>query len=666
MRGLSVHFLKTGFLNDVEMAGLARGSCVYEIEEKVLRGKGEHTRCPEDGEMGSAYVDTVTGEGDIGCSTYMLSYAWTYQVGDIVDTLFAFCQVNQLDPKHMYVWICCLCINQHRVKDRQRRGEYVPFEIFKEEFSLRVRKADRILAMMAPWRDPHYARRAWCIFEFSTAITEGKDLTILMPPREQEAFREALMTGALQRVYDTLSALRIQDASATVANDKVRILNTIAPRTLDYDTSPAVVALNTRVRDKLQAWFVETAAGHLERMSAQGDGSDLPAICVASQLLIEATGQYDRARALLEAGLVRCGRSGTSHASALELLGCSHRRQGDVVSALRYFTEAKTAYQAACATRSVDYAQLLVSMAWAYRDHGDGQAGLHHGVEAKAVYEAAGAAKSLGYGVLLDVIANISVEQGDSEAALRHCTEARAIFEAAGATTIPDYASVLCAMGSAYREEGDIESALRYYAEAKGCHDAAHTTNGRAYASLLKNIGAAHRAKGDTEVALGYYADAMSIYEASGITKGRAYAGLLVFIGIANRDQGDTEAALRHYAEGRTAYEAAGADRGNLYGFCLQNLGLAHHDQGDIEAALRHYAEAKITYEFAGIDKGPNYARLLHMIGTAHHDQGDIQASLLHNMEAKIAYEAAGATKRSSYTRLMEDIAKLVGRSALS
>lgn len=153
----------------------------------------------------------------------MLSYSWGYAVGDIAETL------NRFGSSKTYIWICCLCINQHRVKEAQSAGKVVPFEEFKEAFGKRVAGVTHILAMMSPWHCPFYIKRAWCVFEFSCAMTEGKQLTVLMPPAEEEAFRAALFKGGVQSLFDGLAALRIQDAAASVAEDKLNILRTIDP-----------------------------------------------------------------------------------------------------------------------------------------------------------------------------------------------------------------------------------------------------------------------------------------------------------------------------------------------------------------------------------------------------------------------------------------------------
>ena len=53
----------------------------------------------------------------------MLSYTWDYTIADIVDALAAFCGGHMLKPNRTYVWICALCVNQHRVREARAKNQ---------------------------------------------------------------------------------------------------------------------------------------------------------------------------------------------------------------------------------------------------------------------------------------------------------------------------------------------------------------------------------------------------------------------------------------------------------------------------------------------------------------------------------------------------------------
>jgi hypothetical protein len=116
------------------------------------------------------------------------------------------------DPKRTYIWICSLCLNQHRVQDKA-----VSPEELAAEFGPRVLAIGRLLPMLEPWcvavcavcrgdlraecacvyglfsrsltgphrtpcrrrrRNPLYLNRAWCLFELYTAIGEREKVEI--------------------------------------------------------------------------------------------------------------------------------------------------------------------------------------------------------------------------------------------------------------------------------------------------------------------------------------------------------------------------------------------------------------------------------------------------------------------------------------------------------
>ncbi len=113
----------------------------YDVDAPLFREKSKDKICPRDGFPGCAYVDHIhtvrrsprllvrsqctgarmpcvqTHDGEhTGRATIMLSYTWGYTFGSIGSALMAFCAKHGLDPRTTHVWICCMCINQHRVE----------------------------------------------------------------------------------------------------------------------------------------------------------------------------------------------------------------------------------------------------------------------------------------------------------------------------------------------------------------------------------------------------------------------------------------------------------------------------------------------------------------------------------------------------------------------
>ena len=129
------------------------------------------TICPRDGDMGCAYVDTLTAADDVGPADALLSYAWGYLVAEVSAALSAWTERNARNPTQTRIWICSLCLNQHGFEARicKAGGSGGP-GVLQKAFGDRVLAIGRILPMLEPWDDPGYVKRAWCMFELYTAI----------------------------------------------------------------------------------------------------------------------------------------------------------------------------------------------------------------------------------------------------------------------------------------------------------------------------------------------------------------------------------------------------------------------------------------------------------------------------------------------------------------
>ena len=166
--GISVHWLQNGLLNEIVEAGYHRNDSIYTLEDLnqtnpekfgFIRSKTKNVTCPSDNRLGASYVDCLQHEDRVGPANVMLSYGWGNRIGDIVDTLVEYCIANDQDMKRTYVWICFLCVNQHRVSERKEQGEEVTFEEFRSVFQQRVTEIGTVVAMLSPWKNPVYLTR---------------------------------------------------------------------------------------------------------------------------------------------------------------------------------------------------------------------------------------------------------------------------------------------------------------------------------------------------------------------------------------------------------------------------------------------------------------------------------------------------------------------------
>jgi hypothetical protein len=138
----------------------------------------------------------------------------SYSIGDIIDALVDFCKSNKIKSKRAYVWICYLCVNQHRVAElaeQKRSGMLLVSALdFFGLYGERVAENGHVLAMMALRNNPDNLKQVWCIFELYTAHTKRCELTIVMPPAQKATLEEA-MFGEESRNIDTLYGVLAED-----------------------------------------------------------------------------------------------------------------------------------------------------------------------------------------------------------------------------------------------------------------------------------------------------------------------------------------------------------------------------------------------------------------------------------------------------------------------
>lgn len=129
---------------------------IWHMVQVFAKPTSEATTCPRDGKRGAAYVDTLTSLSEVGRANALLSYSWGYKVTDVVDALEGWVTGSSRDSRRTRIWICSLCLNQHRMETT------VTPEELANEFGPRVMEIGMILPMLDSWETPLYLTRAWC------------------------------------------------------------------------------------------------------------------------------------------------------------------------------------------------------------------------------------------------------------------------------------------------------------------------------------------------------------------------------------------------------------------------------------------------------------------------------------------------------------------------
>jgi len=243
----------------VEKPDTPKDATILHTVEVVAKPAGRHRVCPRDGEKGCAYVDTLTKQDDVGRANALLSYTWSYRVVSVASALQRWCDRRGRNPKRTYIWICSLCLNQHRIGQ-----QVVSPEELANEFGPRVQAIGRVLPMLDPWRNPSYLTRAWCLFELYTAIGEkGKvDIDIILTEEEHSNFVQAMMKEGYSCIDKAVAGIESEDATAYYPADLDAI------RTIVKSKPGGFSQLNSTVKQHLHRWFEsQGAVRSAERLS---------------------------------------------------------------------------------------------------------------------------------------------------------------------------------------------------------------------------------------------------------------------------------------------------------------------------------------------------------------------------------------------------------------
>lgn len=504
LRGVSIYHLETELIREAEAHGFSRGSTVYDIEEALIHAKGADMRCPRDGQLGAAYVDAISGADHAGLATMMLSYTWGYKIGDLVDALSEHAKLQRLPPKRTYVWICCFCINQHKVRAASSVGHTIPFEEFQKEFGIRVRKINSLVALMSPWNDPSYLKRVWCDFELYTAITEEVAVSIIMPPEETARFHEAICKeSGIDGMWKHFGNVRVQEADASVRQDRDRILNMIR-------AGPGFGKLNSVVVKHLQTWMVQSSEAYLQECfhdnGAMAPKPSTLKLCRNVNNLLRNMGRFARAASIVEQALGVCHRTGmgetASVAELLRQLGILKRKQHDLEAAETSFMEAWRIHEVTNTLETADGALLMLELGITSLERDDlisAQTALAAG---KAIAKKIGVLdKNLG-GLLFRHCSTLQLKLGNMDEAERELEEAQRVYERTGNMGSPAGANLQMCMGQIRRQRGDLTGAMECFVKAHRIRETTGTADTPEAKELVRWIRAIETETGQRQCTL--------------------------------------------------------------------------------------------------------------------------------------------------------------------
>ncbi|CAB9520678.1 Kinesin light chain [Seminavis robusta] len=497
---------------------LSASSTIYDIENLqgppgVIRRKGVNTKCPLDGKLGAAYVHCLEGADHVGDATHMLSYSWNSCIGDIVDTLSDFCRMHSLDPKRTYIWICCLCVNQHRVVETAmlQKSGMIPmaqadfFTIFGE----RVKRIGHVLCMMAPWKTPVYLTRVWCIFEVFTALTNGCKVDIVMPPNEKESLEQDVIKrgGGINALFETLGSTKVQEAKASVERDRRAILDKVK-------SGAGYQELNKQVNNLLREWMLGVLIRLVETRENTNDESQVE-FCNTIGAIFRENGEHDTATELFFTALSTCkanfGDKHHQNATTYNNIGDVYYEKGDYDGALAMYQQALEIRVSLLGKRNAETATIYNNIGLVMAGNGDYDASLAAHMQALDICETvlgrnhpdtAATYHNSGYALH---------SKGDYDGALANYKQALSIRESVLGKDHPETATTYNIIGAVLFEMGDYERALGRYEEALRIQESVLGENHPDTAATYNNIGSVMGAIGDSDGALARYEQALDI-----------------------------------------------------------------------------------------------------------------------------------------------------------
>jgi tetratricopeptide (TPR) repeat protein len=570
--GVSVYHLSHVFLKkevctsrDAKGNLLSRCSKIYDIENLqdplgAIRKKGRNVICPLDEMSGAAYVHCLQGKDHVGEATHMLIYTWQYTIGDIIDTLRDFCQTHELDPKRIYIWICCLCVNQHRAKvDSESPTDFLAM------LGERIKRIKHVLVMMAPWKAPAILTRIWCIFELFIANTNGCMFDIIMPPDEKDSMEQDINTqgGGIDGLYEMLGNIKVQNAQASYEKDRLGILETIG-------SNVGHQVLNNQVNRLLRGLMQHVLVRLVEEKENTNDVS-YARFCREVGLILNAHGGFDAALKIYRTAM-----------SIFENVLGDHPNTADMYHNIGHVLDNKGDYDGAMFM----YQKALAINESVLGDHPSTACTYNN-------------------------IGSVLNKKGDYDGAIGMYHKALAIKEAVLGDH-PSTATTYNNIGNVLNEKGDYDGAFAMYRKASTIIEAVHGDQQKT-ASAYNSSGLALYKKGDYDGAMALYQKALTIQEAVLGDHPSTAATYCNIGGVLLYNKKDYDGAMSMFQKALAIQEAVlgeHPDTANTY----INIGIVLYRKGDDDGALVEFYKCLAIQDAALGPEHPNTRNCLKWI----------------------------------------------------
>ncbi|GFH52693.1 hypothetical protein CTEN210_09169 [Chaetoceros tenuissimus] len=589
---------------------------MYHICDPLIKEKSRSIICPRDEQEGAAFVDSLDGI-HVGQANLMISYAWGNNAGEISDILMNYCMENRLDPKRTFVWICCLCNNQHRFDT----DSAMTFDELEMIFGEKVKSIGSVVALLSPWDSPLNIKRIWCVFEIHQAYKRDDSILHFGLPKEEESrMFEALKSGKVEKLYDVMSNIDINNAEASIEQDKDNIMCLV-------NQEGGTGHLNYEVRAILRRWVhkkIDEIVKREEMLSANVD-TDLDL------------------------------------ASLFDSVGSLFWQEGDSTSALLYIQKSSDIRMKVLEPNDYRLAESYNNLALVYQMKGDYEKGLLYNSKARKIREEKFDSKPLPLAQSFQNIGNCYECKGEYKKALNFHRKCVVIRENNLDKRHPLVATSYHNIGKCYQQIGEYELSLEYFEKGKDIRRIALGESHPVLASSILSIGNIYYIKNELDLARTNYNQCLQIQKESLGLKHPALASTYNSLGQTFKKQGNSKSAFMNFSNALEIADESLGKNHPLYAMICLNLGQLCKDSNDDEDALLFFQKSQMIQEET-LGNHPDLAKTYHEMASIYRKVGDCQKALAYH---KKALEIRKETLHKNHPELAQSYNNL-GRCYLS
>ncbi len=511
LKGVSVYYLKHILLQEVQDAGFSVNDVkIYELEDDfnsdalgLIRRRGINVTCPRDGQLGAAYVDAIEQSEDYtGQANVMLSYARGCGIKEIVNALVAKCKTDGLDLKETYVWMYCLCNNQHRTSSVN-----VSIEEFRKTIYDTITDVGRVWSLMSPWDKPECLKRTWCLFEIYVASSvPGVEVELIIPEDQEENMIESLED--FYKLLDDLSKTNIENTDTSREDDNRNILDLV-------EGSVGLHELNKNVRELYRGWISGRLVTVAEQRKMNSDDVGHAKILYGIGCALFEMGDNNKAIEMFERSLIirlRVLGEQSETAQSYNNIGLVKYANGDYDGALEMLKKSLAIREMVFGKYHVDTANTFNNIAEVKRTMRDYDSALEAHNEALAIRERVLGNENIDTGHSYNNIALVKYDSGDHGGALEMLKKSLKIRINVLGENHPETAQSYNNIAEVKKAKGDFNGALEMHKKALSIREKVlglHTSTALSY----NNIGLIKQAKGDKIGALEMFEKSLAIHE---------------------------------------------------------------------------------------------------------------------------------------------------------